>query len=74
MAPWLIPPPSRPSSAPPKPMSDVRRCLGCSATYPFDEHACPECGSHAADVEDVQEVEDPVAKPKPARPARRRKT
>jgi hypothetical protein len=33
-----------------------------------DEHACPKCGSHAAEVE-VEE--DTVAKPKPAR---RRKT
>jgi rRNA maturation endonuclease Nob1 len=39
-------------------MSDVRRCLGCSTTYPVDEHACPKCGSHAAEVE---------AKPKPKR-------
>jgi rRNA maturation endonuclease Nob1 len=50
-------------------MSDVRRCLGCSATYPLDEHACPKCGSHAAEVQDKADV----AKPKPA-PARRRKT
>jgi rRNA maturation endonuclease Nob1 len=48
-------------------MSVVRRCLGCSATYPLDEHACPKCGSHAADVEE----EVTVAEPKPAR---RRKT
>jgi rRNA maturation endonuclease Nob1 len=47
-------------------MSDVRRCLGCSATYPADEHACPECGSHAAEVEQAQETED-VAKEKPRR-------
>jgi rRNA maturation endonuclease Nob1 len=44
-------------------MSDIRRCLGCSATYPADEHACPKCGSHAADVEQ----EKTVAKPKPPR-------
>jgi rRNA maturation endonuclease Nob1 len=45
----------------------MRRCLGCSATYPPDESACPKCGSYAADVE--------VAEPKPeAKPARRRKT
>jgi rRNA maturation endonuclease Nob1 len=44
-------------------MSDVRRCLGCSATYPADEHACPKCGSHAAQVEQ----QDTEAKPKPAR-------
>jgi rRNA maturation endonuclease Nob1 len=51
-------------------MSVVRRCLGCSATYPLDAHACPKCGSHAAEVE-----EDTVAKPKPKpKPARRRKT
>jgi rRNA maturation endonuclease Nob1 len=49
-------------------MGTVRRCLGCSATYPFDEHACPECGSHAADVE-----ERPDPKPE-AKPTRRRKT
>jgi rRNA maturation endonuclease Nob1 len=40
---------------------DVRRCLGCSATYPADEHACPKCGSHAATVEEAP------AKPKPKR-------
>jgi rRNA maturation endonuclease Nob1 len=46
-------------------MSDlVRRCLGCSATYPADEHACPKCGSHAADVE---QAKDTTAKPKPKR-------
>jgi rRNA maturation endonuclease Nob1 len=45
-------------------MSDVRRCLGCSATYPADEHACPKCGSHAAEVEARQ---DTAAKPKPKR-------
>ena len=49
-------------------MSDVRRCLGCQATYPLKEHACPECGSHAAYVE---KVEEKAAKPKSAR---RRKT
>jgi rRNA maturation endonuclease Nob1 len=49
-------------------MSDVRRCLGCGNTYPLDEHACPKCGSHAADVEKVE-------KTRPARPAgRQRKT
>jgi rRNA maturation endonuclease Nob1 len=52
-------------------MTDVRRCLGCQATYPPDEHACPRCGSHAADVE-VQEEKAAEPKPKPAR--RRRKT
>jgi rRNA maturation endonuclease Nob1 len=40
-------------------VSDVRRCLGCKATYPADEHACPNCGSHAAETE--------KAKPKPKR-------
>jgi rRNA maturation endonuclease Nob1 len=50
-------------------MSVIRRCLGCSATYPADEHACPKCGSHAADVE--EKAEETVAEPKPAR---RRKT
>jgi rRNA maturation endonuclease Nob1 len=49
-------------------MSVVRRCLGCSATYPPDEHACPKCGNHAAEVE-VQEDKNPAAKP-----PRRRKT
>jgi rRNA maturation endonuclease Nob1 len=49
-------------------MSDlVRRCLGCSATYPADEHACPECGSHAGEVEEKA----PEAKPKPARRPRK---
>ena len=43
-------------------MSDVRRCLGCGNTYPLTEHACPRCGSHAADVEKVEK-----AKPKPQR-------
>ena len=52
-------------------MSDVRRCLGCSATYPPGEQACPECGSHAADLE--TQAEEPEAKPEP-KPARRRKT
>jgi rRNA maturation endonuclease Nob1 len=44
-------------------MSVVRRCLGCSATYPPDEHACPKCGSHAAEVE-VQEKTETKPKPK----------
>jgi rRNA maturation endonuclease Nob1 len=48
-------------------MSVVRRCLGCSATYPLTEHACPKCGSHAA------EAEEKAAEAKP-KPARRRKT
>ena len=43
-------------------MSVVRRCLGCSATYPLNAHACPKCGSHAAEV-----AEDTTAKPKPKR-------
>jgi rRNA maturation endonuclease Nob1 len=41
-------------------MDIVRRCLGCSATYPADGHACPKCGSHAAETE-----EKAAAKPKP---------
>jgi rRNA maturation endonuclease Nob1 len=41
-------------------VSVIRRCLGCSATYPLDEHACPKCGSHAAEVEAKAS-----AKPKP---------
>jgi rRNA maturation endonuclease Nob1 len=53
-------------------MSVVRRCLGCSATYPLDAHACPKCGSHAAEVEVEKDI---VAKPEPkSQPARRRKT
>jgi rRNA maturation endonuclease Nob1 len=47
-------------------MGDVRRCLGCSATYPADGHACPKCGSHAAEVE-VQAEPKAEAKPKPRR-------
>jgi rRNA maturation endonuclease Nob1 len=50
-------------------MSDVRRCLGCSATYPADEHACPTCGSHAADVEEQAAERDQANR----KPARRRK-
>jgi rRNA maturation endonuclease Nob1 len=42
-------------------VSEIRRCLGCGSTYPADEHACPKCGSHAADVEQAE------AKPKPKR-------
>jgi rRNA maturation endonuclease Nob1 len=53
-------------------MSVIRRCLGCSATYPADEHACPECGSHAAEVEEAHETEDTEARPKP-KPRRQRK-
>jgi rRNA maturation endonuclease Nob1 len=45
-------------------MSDVRRCLGCQATYPPTEQACPKCGSHAAEVEEKAPT---VAKPKPKR-------
>jgi rRNA maturation endonuclease Nob1 len=51
---------------------DVRRCLGCSATYPADKHACPECGSHAAEVEQAAEADRPATERKP-KPARRRK-
>jgi rRNA maturation endonuclease Nob1 len=47
-------------------MKVVRRCLGCSATYPADEAACPKCGSYAGEL---QEQAEPKAKP-----ARRRKT
>jgi rRNA maturation endonuclease Nob1 len=43
-------------------VTDVRRCLGCAATYPADEHECPKCGSHAAETEAKTE-----AKAKPAR-------
>jgi rRNA maturation endonuclease Nob1 len=58
-------------------MSDVvRRCLGCSATYPADGQACPECGSHAADVDqDVRGTEKRTdsesGKPEPARRTRK---
>jgi rRNA maturation endonuclease Nob1 len=56
----------------------VRRCLGCQATYPPDDHACPECGSHAGYVDQVEaaeaKAEDPAAPARPARPPRRRKT
>ena len=54
-------------------MSVVRRCLGCSATYPPDEHACPKCGSHAAEVEvHVQPLDkDTAAKAKPTRRPRK---
>jgi rRNA maturation endonuclease Nob1 len=45
-------------------VSEIRRCLGCSATYPLDEHACPKCGSHAAEVEQAA-----AAKAKPKRKA-----
>jgi rRNA maturation endonuclease Nob1 len=44
-------------------MSVVRRCLGCGATSPLDKHACPKCGSHAAEVVKATTV----AKPKPKR-------
>jgi rRNA maturation endonuclease Nob1 len=47
-------------------MSDVRRCLGCGNTYPPDEHACPKCGSHAADTE-VQAEPKPEPKRQPRR-------
>jgi hypothetical protein len=47
-------------------MGDVRRCLGCSATYPPSEPACPECGSHAGELEQA-----PKAAPKP-KPTRRK--
>jgi predicted amidophosphoribosyltransferase len=49
---------------------DVRRCLGCQATYPAGEQVCPKCGSHAAEVEKAEEklpADLPEAKPKPAR-------
>jgi rRNA maturation endonuclease Nob1 len=52
-------------------MATVRRCLGCSATYPADAHACPKCGSHAGELAEVDQAErDTADKPKP----RRRKT
>jgi hypothetical protein len=55
----------------------VRRCLGCSATYPADEHACPTCGSHAADVEETQAAGaagSPRADVAKGKPPRKRKT
>jgi rRNA maturation endonuclease Nob1 len=48
-------------------MSGVRRCLGCGSTYPPDEHACPKCGSHAADVEEAKSEPKAEAKPPPRR-------
>ena len=30
----------------------VRVCLACSTRYPYDEHACPKCASHAGTVEE----------------------
>jgi len=45
-------------------MSDVRRCLGCSATYPPDEPACPKCGSHAGELEQQREPAKPEPKPR----------
>jgi rRNA maturation endonuclease Nob1 len=48
-------------------MSVIRRCLGCSATYPLAEHACPKCGSHAAEVEEQATAAKPKAKPAPRR-------
>jgi rRNA maturation endonuclease Nob1 len=43
-------------------MGEVRRCLGCSATYPPNDPACPQCGSYAAELVKVEKVE-----PKPKR-------
>jgi len=54
-------------------MRMIRRCLGCSNGYPADEHACPECGSYAAEVEEAREPEDTEARPARPKP-RRRKT
>jgi rRNA maturation endonuclease Nob1 len=48
-------------------MTSVRRCLGCKATYPPNEPACPKCGSYAGEAEEAK----PEPKPKPTR---RRKT
>jgi rRNA maturation endonuclease Nob1 len=48
----------------------VRRYLGCSATYEPEGHACPECGSHAGEVEEVPPEE--VARHTSSKPARRR--
>jgi rRNA maturation endonuclease Nob1 len=52
-------------------MKVIRRCLGCSATYPADDHLCPECGSHAAEAEEAREPEDTEAKPKRRRQQRK---
>jgi len=59
-------------------MSVARRCLGCSATYPLNAHACPKCGSHAAEVETKDSEKSASAaytepKPKP-KPSSRRKS
>jgi rRNA maturation endonuclease Nob1 len=53
-------------------MDIIRRCLGCQATYPADEHACPKCGSHAADVE--QAATEKRKAPESGRPKPTRKT
>lgn len=53
-------------------MTDVRRCLGCSATYPADGYACPECGSHAADVEEATAQDSAAEDTAPAAPKPRR--
>jgi rRNA maturation endonuclease Nob1 len=45
-------------------MSDVRRCLGCSATYPPNEPACPKCGSHAGELEQAPAKPEPKPKRK----------
>jgi rRNA maturation endonuclease Nob1 len=52
----------------------LRRCLGCSATYPLEEHACPECGSHAGEAEDMPPEEDTRKSSSTKRKPTRRKT
>jgi len=61
----------------------LRRCLGCTALYPPDLHACPQCASHAGDsVEDGEEYPAPTdaaqshtatdpGKPRRAKPRKR---
>jgi rRNA maturation endonuclease Nob1 len=53
-------------------MDFVRRCLGCQATYPADGHACPDCDSHAGQVEAQQEQQAARSKDLNFKPARRR--
>jgi rRNA maturation endonuclease Nob1 len=45
-------------------MSVVRRCLGCGVTSPLNAHACPKCGSHAAEVVKATTVAKSTPKPK----------
>jgi rRNA maturation endonuclease Nob1 len=50
-------------------VSVVRKCLGCGYTYPHQEHACPKCGSHAAEAEQLSsDRSEDKPKAKPPRP------